>query len=169
MCVHVQVQAKALRGVGAALPALAAGALGSPGTAAAIDAFLDAVDGACSATEPTEMRAAAVQGLQASSLLQPAAAGRGEACLWSAAALHSSMEHPPVMLWAQITIILALLCCNVRLLNSHIPAASTVLQPLNHTLPAPLHVSAIGVLPRPRGASIPHLSDDDVDHVQARP
>ena len=80
-CVHAQVQAKALRGVGAALPALTAGAPGSPGAGAALDAFLDAVDGASRATEPTEMRAAAVRALQASSLLQPASADGGGACL----------------------------------------------------------------------------------------
>lgn len=77
MCHRAQVQAKALRGVGAALPALAAGAQGSPGSAMALDTFLDAVDGAGEATQPTEMRAAAVQALQASSLLQPASADSG--------------------------------------------------------------------------------------------
>ena len=81
---RAQVQAKALRGVGTALPALAAGAAGSPGSAAALDGFLDAVDGARKATQPTEMRAAAVQALQASSLLGPASADSGGACLCSA-------------------------------------------------------------------------------------
>lgn len=83
MCHHAQVQAKALRGVGAALPALAAGVPVSPGSAAALDGFLDAVDSAREATQPTEMRAAAVEALQASSLLGPASVDSGGACLCS--------------------------------------------------------------------------------------
>ena len=74
------MQAKALRGIGAALPALAAGALGSQESAAALDEFLDAVGAASEATQPTEMRSAAVQALRASSLLQPAVADSGGAC-----------------------------------------------------------------------------------------
>ena len=95
MCHCVQVQAKALRGVGAALPALAAGALGSPGTAAALDTFLDAVDTASKATQPTEMRAAAVQALQASSLLQAASADSGKSkaqCAVASECSHSRLQ-----------------------------------------------------------------------------
>ena len=60
-----QVKAKALRG-----------------GAAALDALLASVEGVSRATEPTEMRIAAVQALQASSLLQPSAAAKGELPSW---------------------------------------------------------------------------------------
>ena len=91
-----QVKAKALRGVGAAISALTmrlqghsvslaaadAAAQSSRAGAAALNALLASVEGASRATEPTEMRIAAVQALQASSLLQPSAAAKGELPSW---------------------------------------------------------------------------------------
>ena len=99
-----QVKAKALRGVGAAVSALTlrlqshsnslaaadAAAQSSRACTAALDAFLTSVEGASRATEPTEMRVAAVQALQASSLLQPSAAAKGELPSWNPSSVSSA-------------------------------------------------------------------------------
>ena len=74
----LQVQARALRGLGAALLPLCSSSHSGTEKTAALDAFLESVDGASRATEPTEMRAAAVQALHASSLLQTSSAGSSE-------------------------------------------------------------------------------------------
>lgn len=76
----MQVQAKALRGVGGAIPALTPGLESSKDSMAAVDRFLESVDSASVATQPTEVRAAAVQALQASALLQAASSNGGESC-----------------------------------------------------------------------------------------
>jgi hypothetical protein len=77
-CRLLQVQARALRSVGAAVQLLIPALQGSAERASALDAFLASVDSASAATEPTEMRAAAVEALQASSLLQVSSACTGE-------------------------------------------------------------------------------------------
>lgn len=101
-----QVRAKALRGIGAAVSALmprsqghsnssSAGDLSAQSSrvcTAALDAFLTSVEGARRATEPTEMRIAAVQALQASTLLHPSAAAKGE--------LHSPLIRLPTTVTA---------------------------------------------------------------------
>lgn len=74
----LQVQARALRSVGAAVQSLIPALQGSAERASALDAFLASVDSASAATEPTEMRTAAVEALQASSLLQISSARTGE-------------------------------------------------------------------------------------------
>ena len=92
-CRLLQVQARALRSVGAAVQSLIPALQGSAERASALDAFLISVDSASAATEPTEMRGAAVEALQASSLLQVLSARTGgpsapHAHAWSA--LHQS-------------------------------------------------------------------------------
>lgn len=76
-CRLLQVQARALRSVGAAVQSLIPALQGSAERASALDAFLVSVDSASAATEPTEMRGAAVEALQASSLLQVLSARTG--------------------------------------------------------------------------------------------
>jgi len=69
--------------VGGAIPALTLGLKSSKESVAAVNRFLESVDSASIATQPTEVRGAAVQALQASSLLQAASSNAGESCFFS--------------------------------------------------------------------------------------